>query len=32
VITTTLDLPIPVPGVDGSAQVVGTASAIVPIS
>jgi hypothetical protein len=32
VITSTLDLPIPVPGVDGTAQVVGTASAIVPIS
>ena len=32
VITSTLNLPIPVLGVAGSAEVVGTASAIVPIS
>jgi hypothetical protein len=30
-VTSPLDLPIPVPGVDGSTQVVGTAHAIVPV-
>jgi Putative Flp pilus-assembly TadE/G-like len=31
VVTSTLSLPIPVPGVDGSAVIVGTAHAIVPV-
>jgi uncharacterized membrane protein len=31
VVTSTLNLPVPVPGVDGSARVVGTAHSIVPV-